>query len=153
MFPLVFSCLTVYTCFAQNLRIYCIDVEQGDATLIVTPAQKTVVIDSGRNDNRGSRISNLLNGLGISRINYLITTHYDMDHFGGADYLINNIAGIYKVYARGTPSSRSQDYNNYRNALSSKGINPTTISASPSTEFTLDGVRQGRLCKWTAVKW
>ena len=39
----------------QTLRIYHIDVEQGDATLIVTPSGKTLLVDSGKNGH-GKRI-------------------------------------------------------------------------------------------------
>ena len=32
---------------AQSLRIYHIDVDQGDATLIISPSGRTLLVDSG----------------------------------------------------------------------------------------------------------
>jgi beta-lactamase superfamily II metal-dependent hydrolase len=72
-----------------TLDIYWIDVEGGAATLIVTPAGESVLIDAG---NPGLRDSNRIfqaavKRAGLRRIDHLITTHYHRDHFGGAAQL------------------------------------------------------------------
>ncbi|HIF32585.1 MAG TPA: MBL fold metallo-hydrolase [Planctomycetes bacterium] len=72
-----------------RLDIYWVDVEGGAATLIVTPAGESVLIDSG---NPGYRDPNRIVQLatkeaGLRRIDHLITTHYHRDHFGGAPTL------------------------------------------------------------------
>lgn len=72
---------------AQNLRIYHIDVEQGDSTLIVSPSGNTMLVDSGKNGH-GSRIKSIMDLAGVSRIDHLVTTHYHEDHFGGIDDLM-----------------------------------------------------------------
>jgi beta-lactamase superfamily II metal-dependent hydrolase len=73
----------------RTLDIYWIDVEGGAATLIVTPAGESVLIDSG---NPGLRDANRIvqvatKEAGLRRIDHLITTHYHRDHFGGAAQL------------------------------------------------------------------
>ncbi|HEX4132287.1 MAG TPA: MBL fold metallo-hydrolase [Pirellulales bacterium] len=73
----------------RSLDIYWIDVEGGAATLIVTPAGESVLIDSG---NPGIRDSDRIfqvaaKEAGLRRIDHLITTHYHRDHFGGAAQL------------------------------------------------------------------
>ena len=72
---------------AQQLRIYHIDVEQADATLLVAPSGHTLLIDSGKNGH-GSRIKSLLDELGINRIDHFVATHYHEDHYGGIDELV-----------------------------------------------------------------
>ncbi len=55
------------------------DVGQGD-TLVIRSAGKVAVIDVGREN---PAVDACLSGLGISRIDLLVLTHYDMDHIGG----------------------------------------------------------------------
>lgn len=71
---------------AAGLRILWIDTEGGAATLIVTPAGESILIDTG---NPGVRDSDRIvkvatKEAGLKRIDHLITTHYHSDHFGGA---------------------------------------------------------------------
>ena len=71
-----------------ELQIYLVDMEGGAATLIVTPQQEAVLIDSGwrREDGRDAkRIHDVATRLaGLERIDYLVTTHFHRDHYGGA---------------------------------------------------------------------
>src|ERR1043165_4394519 len=62
------------------------DVEGGAATLIVTPAGESVLIDTGNPGGRDSgRIFECASkSAGLKQIDPLITTHYHRDHFGGA---------------------------------------------------------------------
>jgi len=70
----------------KTLDVYWIDSEGGGSTLIVTPAGESVLIDSG---NPGPRDSGRIHDVavkvaGLLRIDHLITTHFHVDHFGGA---------------------------------------------------------------------
>ncbi len=72
--------------FAQDtLLIYFLDVGQGDSSLIITPDDKVVMIDSGPNE---SLILSYLQNLGISQIDLLIATHAHADHITGMDKII-----------------------------------------------------------------
>jgi beta-lactamase superfamily II metal-dependent hydrolase len=51
---------------AQTLRVYHIDVEQGDATLFISPNGQSLLVDSGRNGH-GKRIKAVMQKAGISR--------------------------------------------------------------------------------------
>jgi hypothetical protein len=66
-----------------TLDIYWIDVEGGASTLIVTPARQSILIDTGWLGSAG-RIHAVAVRAGISNIDYLILTHFHLDHFGGA---------------------------------------------------------------------
>ncbi len=72
---------------AQTLRIYHIDVEQADATLLVAPSGRTLLVDSGRNGH-GERIKAVMDQAGVARIDFFVNTHYHEDHYGGIDDLV-----------------------------------------------------------------
>ena len=76
------------------LRIYFVDVEGGQATLFVTPAKQSLLIDTGWPGNEGrdaDRIVAAAKLAGISKINYVLITHFHMDHVGGAPQLAARI--------------------------------------------------------------
>ena len=81
-------CITLVTGLhaARTLDVYWVDVEGGAATLIVTPAGESILIDTGNPGNRdASRIHKVATETaGLKRIDHLITTHFHLDHFGGA---------------------------------------------------------------------
>lgn len=82
--------------------IWC-DVEGGAATLLVTPAGESILIDSGNPGGRDSgRIHNAATEAGLKRIDHLITTHLHIDHFGGAPELAKLIP-IGTVWDNGIP--------------------------------------------------
>lgn len=72
--------------FPQKLRIFFIDVGQGDSTLIITPDKKTVLIDGGGSDSFDVGKKVLLPYLldrRILKIDYVLISHFDTDHCGG----------------------------------------------------------------------
>jgi competence protein ComEC len=85
-----------------RLDIYWIDVEGGAATLVVTPAGETVLIDTGNPGFRDAeRIVKTLTGAAKERrIDHLVITHYHRDHYGGASTLAT-LVPIGAVYDNG----------------------------------------------------
>ena len=72
----------------KTLDIYVVDVEGGNATLFVTPAGQSVLIDTGNAAPAAAvrdadRILDAAKDAGITQIDHLITTHWHGDHFGG----------------------------------------------------------------------
>ena len=68
-----------------NLKIYVIDVEGGQSTLIVTPEHQSLLVDAGWpgfNGRDADRILQTAKLAGINRINFLLITHYHADHVG-----------------------------------------------------------------------
>ncbi len=101
---LLTSALTIPTVAAEGtLKIVSIDVEGGGGTLFVTPEGKSLLIDSGwpggagllpspdGAQNSADRIAAAAKKLGLTRIDYVITTHYHMDHVGGIQELVKRI--------------------------------------------------------------
>ncbi|MGE5645341.1 MAG: ComEC/Rec2 family competence protein [Acidobacteriota bacterium] len=69
---------------APGLRIYFIDVEGGQATLIATPSGESMLVDAGWPGARDAdRIAAAAKSAGVKRIDYLLVTHHHLDHVGG----------------------------------------------------------------------
>src|SRR5436190_18294378 len=104
---LLLLCCPIVSFSAQRtLDVYWIDSEGGGSTLIVTPAGQAVLIDSGNPGGRdSSRIAKVASEIaGLRGIDHYITTHFHVDHFGGAAELAGKIS-IGTVWDNGIPAT------------------------------------------------
>ncbi|HEY2945501.1 MAG TPA: MBL fold metallo-hydrolase [Vicinamibacteria bacterium] len=93
----------------RGLDIYWIDVEGGAATLIVTPAGESVLVDTGWPLPRDTdRIQQAVREAGVSRIDHLVTTHWHGDHVGGVAPLAQRLP-IGRYYDHGFPEGKPSD--------------------------------------------
>jgi beta-lactamase superfamily II metal-dependent hydrolase len=94
----------------RGLDIYWCDVEGGAATLIVTPAGESILVDSGwpgdRDPDRIAKIAKQVAGL--KQIDHYITTHWHTDHFGGIGRLAELIP-VMSYYDHGFPEPPASD--------------------------------------------
>lgn len=98
---------------AKGLNIYFIDTEGGAATLIVTPAGESVLIDCGNPGARDAeRIHKTAREAGLSAIDNLLITHWHVDHYGGVAHL-SELMPIRKFYDRGIPEKLDEDPKNF----------------------------------------
>ena len=68
------------------LDIYFMDMAGGASTLIVTPLGESVLIDTGSLEPKhrdAERMERACKDAGLKHIDYLVTTHFDVDHYGG----------------------------------------------------------------------
>lgn len=78
-----------YLLIPKDLRIYFIDVGQGDSCLIVTPNNKKLLIDGGE-DNSEVLLDYLLDKR-IKTIDYILISHFDTDHCNGLIEVIEKL--------------------------------------------------------------
>jgi beta-lactamase superfamily II metal-dependent hydrolase len=75
---------------AKTLDIYFVDVEGGQATLLVSPSGQSMLVDAGWpgfNNRDADRIAAAAKLAGVKQIDYFVATHYHTDHIGGLPQL------------------------------------------------------------------
>ena len=87
-------CAVAAPAAAKPLQIYFIDVEGGQATLVVSPSGQSLLIDTGWSGYEGrdaDRIVTAAHQAGITQIDFVLITHYHRDHVGGVPQLVDGI--------------------------------------------------------------
>lgn len=110
---LLFLCAAVPAA-AQTLQVDFYDVGKADAMLITTPQGQRMLIDTATN-KEGKALAERLVSQGIDAIDVLLITHYDKDHVGGADSILERLAVgqvIMPVYEK-----ESKQYTQFLEAL------------------------------------
>lgn len=112
-----------------QLDIYFIDVEGGAATLFITPAGESLLIDSGYPDNNSRDLNRILKVLkevaGRTHLDHACVSHWHLDHFGNHAALRAHVE-IRNFWDRGIPDMLSEDptfperIGNYRAASQNK---------------------------------
>jgi len=114
---------------SRDLRIYWIDAEGGAATLIVTPAGESMLVDTANrtpDDRDAQRIMTAVREAGLQQIDILLTTHFHGDHIGAMPALAKlipirrymdhgesveiarpNVAAAYKAYVELSAGKRT----------------------------------------------
>lgn len=109
----------------DKMEVHFIDVGQGDATLI-TCGGHSMLIDAG-DSAKGTAVQNYLRKQNVKKLDYLILTHPDADHIGGAPVIITKFE-IDKVFV----SNYEKDNKTYQKliqALDNKRIKAVTPKA------------------------
>ena len=78
----------------KTLDIYFVDVEGGQATLLVSSRGESVLVDTGWpgfNGRDADRILAAAKAAGLHQLDYVVITHYHNDHVGGAAQLADRI--------------------------------------------------------------
>ena len=84
----------VYNKIPKKLIINFIDVGQGDSCFITTPKGKKILIDSGGSESYDVGKNVLLPYLldrGVTKIDYIIISHFDTDHYKGFEIVMKNL--------------------------------------------------------------
>lgn len=97
--------LVLLVCFylpaAKTLDIHFIDVEGGQATLIVAPSGQSLLVDTGWPGFQGrdaDRIVKTAKKAGVKKIDHLLITHYHTDHVGGITQLMERFPVTNIIY-------------------------------------------------------
>ena len=85
---LLLMCFLLLPCLAlADLTVYYIDVGQGDSALIVCDGD-AMIIDGGI---PGDKVYSFIKNHGITKLEYMISTHPDEDHVGGLAGVLNAV--------------------------------------------------------------
>lgn len=131
----VFSSLKNTDISKDNLKIYFFNAGKADA-IVLSKNGKNIMIDTGE-ASLSKEILDYFEKNNITKLDYLIITHFDKDHVGSAASVINGIE-IGEVLESNVPKE-SEYYNAYLDALNSKNIKPKTISGD--YEIYLDNIK------------
>jgi competence protein ComEC len=97
----------------RGLEVRFLDTEGGAATLIITPAGESVLIDCGNPGSRDAeRIHRAALDAGLKAIDHLVITHWHSDHYGGVGRLAK-LLPIRNFYDRGIPEKLAEDPVNF----------------------------------------
>lgn len=114
-----------------DLSIYFFNAGKADSILISNNG-KYILIDTGE-EELGSAILSYLKNNNITKLDYLIITHFDKDHVGSASAIIDNVE-VENVLQSNCPKE-STYYDNYISSLANKNITAQTISGDFSFDL------------------
>lgn len=105
---------------------------QGDGTLIITPLNKSILIDGGGSEfgdfNVGeSTLLPYLLDRGIKELDYIILTHFDLDHVQAAMYVMENISVKKVIISKQIESSEA--YSKFVSIVKEREINIGIVKA------------------------
>lgn len=103
---------------SEILEVHFIDVDQGDATLLMSPTF-TILIDAGRHDR--DDVVPYLKTVEVEKINLLIGTHPHADHIGQMDKVLNNFE-VSEVWMSGNTHT-TQIFERVLDAIIDSGAN------------------------------
>ena len=116
-----------------GIKITFFDVGKGDAILIET-AEHKMMIDAGYEDTAGMLLDSFAE-LGIKELDYLVLTHFDKDHVGGADHILEAVE-VGEVLQPDYPSD-SKQYVEYQEVMETKRKKPVLVTET--MELSMDG--------------
>ena len=118
--------------FPKNLEIHFLDVGQGDSCFIITPEQKTILIDGGGNTSntfdvgKETLIPYLLDK-GYTKLDYVFISHFDQDHVGGILSILQELkVGQVFISKQG---EKSENYETFLELVNEKKINVQEVKA------------------------
>jgi competence protein ComEC len=130
---------------SNGLQVYFIDVDGGQSTLFVNPAGKSLLIDTGWSGNDGldaKRIAAAAKDAGISKIDFVLLTHFHADHAGGVPELVQQIpVGTFIDHGpnRETKGATEGYYEAYQKVLA--GGHYVHIVAKPGEVLPIPGMK------------
>lgn len=120
---------------ADQLSVKFFNAGKADAILLYTD-ESAVLIDTGL-DGFAPYILHTLNELDIQTLDTLILTHFDKDHIGSADEILESVE-VGRVLVSDWPKD-SDEYADLMAALETAGIESEVVFGDDQVSFMLDG--------------
>ena len=114
----------------KDLKIYFVDVGQGDCTFIVTPKNKTILIDGGGSlsdsfDVGKKTLIPYLLDRGYASLDYVMISHFDQDHVGGILTVLEGLKVKNVIISK--QREKSQQYSEFMRIIKKKKINVIVV--------------------------
>lgn len=126
----ILICTNIIKKIPQELKIYFVDVGQGDCCYIETPNHQKILIDGGGQKNfnigKNTLLPYLFNRKTLE-IDYCIISHFDQDHCGGLIYMLEQIK-VRNVII-GKQYEASANYEKFKEIVKDKKINVKIVEA------------------------
>gem|GEM_PF-1351455 len=122
--------------YQKHLTVYCLNEGKCDAFVMFSGTSNAVVIDCGEPMD-GDDILEVLEEHDIHHVSALILSHFDEDHIGGADEVING-TDVEKIYVTHSPKHSKQVKELYE---AMELNNKTPVEVSEYTSFEVDGTQ------------
>lgn len=137
-----FILIIIINILPKNLEVYFIDVGQGDSTFIVTPDNKTILIDGGGSLNKNFDVGKktlvpYILDRGYIKIDYIFISHFDLDHVGGILSVLEELK-VGKVII-GKQFENSENYENLIKIARKKQVE--IIQVDEQKEIVIDNVK------------
>ena len=124
---------------SAQLRVDFYNVGKADAMLITTPQGQRILIDAATN-GEGKKLVKRFAAEGISTIDLMIITHFDKDHVGGADQMIENLTVSQVLIPEYEKDSKQ--YRQFIEAMeASRETHSVTMSTGQRLEFEAGGAQ------------
>jgi competence protein ComEC len=134
-----------------SLEVHVIDVGQGDAIAVRTPAGRWILIDAGPRSDRfdagAARILPYLKDRGAHRIEVMILTHPHLDHIGGAPFLLRT----FPVSMILDPAVATANESFYEMLAAARDTRVRWFAARAGREIALDGVTLSLLAPFDSL--
>lgn len=114
-----------------SLEVHFIDVGQADSILVRSESANMLIDTGDLDDDCTASIISYLEGFGITKLDYLVLTHPDADHIGGAPEIINGFTVVNCIMPNAEKSTKI--FESTVNALEEKQVN--VIEAVADYEF------------------
>ena len=111
----------------EDLRVSFIDVGQGDATLVILPDGRSILVDAGPDVEAKAVLQELSNEGVHEKIDYLVLTHPDADHITGAEAVLSQYE-VGEIIAPKTTHT-TDSYLQLLQAIKDKGMTITAANA------------------------
>ena len=108
----------------NNTKVYFVDVGQGDCSLIITEKNKKILIDGGGSESydvgKNTTLPYLLDRR-ISKLDYVIISHFDSDHVQGLFAVLENIKVLNVILSK--QYEMTENYEKFLSIVKEKKIN------------------------------
>jgi len=127
----------------SNLQVYTLDVGQAYSSIIILPNKSVMVIDTGSEESEKSwisEVSSILHKNKIKEIEFLVLTHSDSDHVGGAVALLEKfqVNNIFRPKILSSKDKVHADFRIVKTEVYANAIKAVLNEPNCNVEFTDD---------------